>query len=426
MTNTATFEKAESFCVVLFALSVFIWKPGIYVSCGLISLYLIVRVGMDEDYRRMLLASRFAKLSLLVFVLGLVTASLGADDYLDVGWMARKTLFIPAVIFLVFALKRQLNQQVAMTALVVSFWLATVFTLWQYDWQMQFGERMEGPWPQGTWDSLLGLFFPFMVLYMGRNELTRATLTVFLATTAMAFVMLLLAGGRAPWLASFIGLVLYFLVFKRKREVLLGLVAIAVVAVGLGLTVFTDKTRPLIDRVTTITDTTTNESNWVRLQLWNIGIQQFADSAQHDPMAIAFGGGALSYDAKQIEFFETMPYDPEDRQRLKTYGFPTGDTHNTYLDNALRHGVIWTVIMLLYLVGLCTEFKWRYIKQNPEPTMLLIGLLVIGMFYTVVPHFATFFFVLFVALLRNKQPFHAGLQPIKAGAKQTKGDHGTP
>jgi hypothetical protein len=123
-----------------------------------------------------------------------------------------------------------------------------------------------------------------------------------------------------------------------------------------------------------------------------------------DPIAFAFGGGALSYDNKQIEYFNTMTYDPDDRQRLQEYGYPSGDTHNTYIDNALRHGVLWTSLMTLYLVWLCTSFSWRYVRQHPEPTALLISLLIVGMFYTMVPHFATFFFVLFVALLKTEPP----------------------
>lgn len=35
--------------------------------------------------------------------------------------MARKTLFLPIVVFLAFALKHQVNQQVAMTGLVIGF-----------------------------------------------------------------------------------------------------------------------------------------------------------------------------------------------------------------------------------------------------------------------------------------------------------------
>ena len=399
MRSTKNFNHFESFCVLLFAVAVFVWKPGIYVSSGLICVYLIARALSEAEFRGALMTSTLAKVSLGVYVIGLVTATLGADSVQDVTWMARKTLFLPVIVFLAFALTRKRNQDLAMLGLVSSFWIATLLTLWEYNWQLNFGGRMQGTWPQGTWDSLLGLFFPFMVLYMFCRPMNMVMAIIYGLTTAMALVMLLLAGGRAPWLGAFIGLGIYFLIFKRNRKTMLGMLGVAVITTGLGLTLFQDKVQPVIDRFSTVTNTTTVGSNWVRLRLWEIGGHHLAQFAKDDPMSLAFGGGALSYDQKQIEFFKTLPYDPDDRQRLKEYGYPSGDVHNTYIDNALRHGVLWTVFSTIYLIGLCTRFSWRYMRQNPEPSILLVGLLIVGMFYTMVPHFATFFFVLFVGLL---------------------------
>ena len=395
-------DHLESFCVLLFAVAIFIWKPGIYVASGLICLYLILRTAIEVEFRNTLWNSTLAKLSLGMYAVGLITATLGAETYQDVAWMARKTLFLPIVVFLAFALKRRVNQQLAMTGLVIGFWIASVITLSNHDWQLNFGGRMGGTWLLGTWDSLLGLFFPFMVLYLIRTwsaSTTWLTKAIYVITTIMACVMMLLAGGRAPWLGALIGLMIYFLILKPNRKLLLGMVGITAVVGMIGLTVFQDKVQPIVDRFATVTDTTTDGSNWVRLRLWEIGGHQLVDFAKNDPLSLAFGGGALSYDAKQIEFFKTLSYDPDDRKRLQEYGYPTGDTHNTYIDNALRHGVVWTALITLYLIGLCTRFSWRYMRSNPEPSVLLVGLLVVSMFYTMVPHFATFFFVLFVGLL---------------------------
>ena len=399
-------DHLESFCVLLFAVAIFIWKPGIYVASGLICLYLILRTAIEVEFRNTLWNSNLAKLSLGMYAVGLITATLGAETYQDVAWMARKTLFLPIVVFLAFALKRRVNQQLAMTGLVIGFWVASVITLSNHDWQLNFGGRMGGTWLLGTWDSLLGLFFPFMVLYLIRTwsaSTTWLTKAIYVITTIMACVMMLLAGGRAPWLGALIGLMIYFLILKPNRKLLLGMVGITAVVGLIGLTVFQDKVQPIVDRFATVTDTTTDGSNWVRLRLWEIGGHQLVDFAKNDPLSLAFGGGALSYDAKQIEFFKTLSYDPDDRKRLQEYGYPSGDTHNTYIDNALRHGVIWTTLITLYLIWLCTRFSWRYVRSNPEPSVLLVGLLVVSMFYTMVPHFATFFFVLFVGLLSQKR-----------------------
>lgn len=405
MTSANTFERIETFLTLLFAVSVFVWKPGMYVSSGLITLYLLTRSSIDRDYGRRLWSSRLAQVSLAMFVLGIITASIGAEQLKDISWMARKTLFLPVIVFFAFALTNARNRTVAMAGLMGSFWVASLLTLHEHNWQLAFGGRMGGPWPIGTWDSLMGLFFGFMVLsfkWTGSSTLQRC---VHVLTTIMALVMLLLAGGRAPWIGALISLGIYFVVFNRDKRVLISGLAAAIVVATLATTLFPDKARPVIDRFSSVLNTTTEGSNWVRLQLWEIGIAQLTHLAKEDPVEMLFGGGAESFDPKQAAFFKTMPFDEADRTRLREYGYPSGDSHNTYIDNALRHGVLWTIAMTLYLIWLCTRFSVAGIRDNPKPFVLLINLLIVGMFYTVVPHFVTLFFVLFAGLLQSAEPY---------------------
>jgi hypothetical protein len=402
MITTRNLERTESFLTLLFAVSVFIWKPGIYVSSGLITAYLLVRSMIDHEYGQMVWRSKITQVSLAMFLLGLVTATIGAEELRDIIWMARKTLFLPVIVFFVFALQHPRNRTVAMTGLIGSFWIASLLTLKAYDWQLSFGARMEGTWPQGTWDTLLGLFFGFMVLsfkWSGIGHLQRMT---HLITTVMALFMLLLAGGRAPWIGAVISLTMCFLIFKPSKRVLFSGIVVAVIMGILASTAFEHKARPVIDRFSSVFNTTTEGSNWIRLRLWEIGTAQLVHLAKQNPVEMLFGGGSVSYNPKQIKFFENMPYDPADRARLKDFGYPSGDAHSTYIDNALRHGVLWTFAMTLYLIWLCTRFSFLAIRQNPAPFTLLINFLIMGIFYTVVPHFATFFFVLFVTILGSQ------------------------
>ena len=398
MTSDHYFERIASFLTLLFAVSVFVWKPGIYLTSGLITGYLFWRSAVDRDYRLMLCNSRLTQISLAMFLLGLMTSIIGADQTKDVTWMARKTLFLPAIVFFVFALQNPRNHRLAMIGLIASFWIASLLTLYDYGWQLHLGGRMEGTWPLGTWDTLLGLFFAFLVLgfqWTGASHLARGIHTV---TLMLALLMLLAAGGRAPWIAVLFSLGLYVALFVRDKRVLLLGLAAGMVLATLATTVFEDKTRQVTERLSTVLNTTTEGSNWIRLKLWGIGAAHLTHLAKNDPVEMLFGGGAESYDPKQIEFFKTMSFDEADRNRLADHGYPSGDAHNTYIDNALRHGVLWTLAMTLYLIWLCTRFSLAAVKNNPKPLILLLNLLIVGMFYTVVPHFATFFFMLFIAL----------------------------
>lgn len=406
------FEHTASFLTLLFAVSVFVWKPGIYATSGMIIAYLLLRVGIDANYRQALWGNSLNKATLGVFALGLITAAIGAEELSDWTWMARKTMFLPAIVFFGLALSHEHNRRLAIFGLISSFWIASVLTLWEYDWQFVIGGRMQGTWPQGTWDNLLGMFLTFLVLYY-RWGATKTTFRVmYVATLLMAFFMLLLAGGRGPWLATAASVLVYVLVFRRNRKVLLaGLVGAVIIAIA-ATTVLESRTQAVLDRIQSITETSQvkDGSNWVRLQLWHIGATHLHHMLLNEPMKAIFGSGAKSYTPKQIEFFKTMPYDNDDRALLKDYGYPSGDPHNTYLDSALRNGLLWTMAIFAYLVWLCTRFNVRETLARPEPLVLLMYLCIMAMFYTVLPHFVSFFFAMFVMMLARGG---IGTQPLK-------------
>ncbi len=396
--RSIAFDRTESFLTFLFAISVFVWKPGIYVSSGLIILYLAMRATLQSDYRQSLWRSQLAKITLAMFALGLFTSAISANQLEDFLWMARKTMFLPAIVFFAFALTKQRNKDIAMAGLIAAFWIASVLTLSKYGWQMRFGGRMEGTWPQGTWDNLLALFLVFLVLYFNWASSKTLTRIIYVATILMALLMVLLAGGRGPWLAVASSLALYFLVFKRDKKVIITAIMVSVIGLVVSATIFQDRSQALLNRAASIANTD-ESSNWVRLQLWGIGIAHMGELIRTEPFKAVFGAGTKSYGSTQIEFFKTMPYDERARERLVAYGYPTGDTHNNYIDSALRNGLLWTAAIFLYLVWLTTRFSVRGVFSRPEPTILLVYFSIMAMVYTLVPHFMSFFFAVFVSLL---------------------------
>ncbi|MCD8503798.1 MAG: O-antigen ligase family protein [Burkholderiaceae bacterium] len=400
--KTMIFEHAASLLTLLFAVSVFVWKPGIYATSGAIIAYLLVRSAVDVQYRQLLWSNSITKVTLAMFALGLVTAAIGAQQLSDWTWMARKTMFLPVIIFFAVALSHETNRKLALFGLITCFWIASILTLWEYNWQFVFGGRMQGTWPQGTWDNLLGIFVTFLVLFYRWTSSALIYRSIYWVTLLMAVLMLLLAGGRGPWLATVASVGIYLIVFRPNRKVLLAGLAGIIVATIAATTLFENRTEALIDRIQSIGATSQEQdgSNWVRLQVWHIGATHFEHILKTDPVAGLFGSGAKSYNPKQIEFFETMPYSPEDRALLQSYGYPSGDPHNTYIDSALRNGLVWTVAIFVYLIWLCTQFKIRQTFARAEPLVLLMYLCIMAMFYTVLPHFMSFFFALFVMMLK--------------------------
>ena len=397
MTRDAINRNLEIFAVLLFSVSVFLWKPGIYVSSSVIISYMMVRSATDAAYLSELRSCSVMRVSLALFVFGLITSAIAmqqADDFL---WMARKTLFLPVAGFLFIALQKTQNRKAALTGLFIGFWVAAIITLAE-NWTIIGKDFVVGTWPKGTWDALLGLCFVFLLLFLiGQRH--GVVMRLFVALCALcAFILLLLSGGRGPFLATVCAVCAYLVLFKVNVRLLVSIVAMIAVLTGGSVIFFKDKTQYTIKQLTSLTDFK-DGSNWIRLKLWGIGYEHIKETGANRPMALLFGGGSKSYDETQIEFFETLPYDEDDRRRLKEFGYPSGDAHNNYIDSTLRNGLLWTFAAFAYLAWLTTRFKMACVLANPAPLAMFLYMLVLGMVYTVVPHFITFFFVFFVALL---------------------------
>jgi O-antigen ligase len=401
-------EQVESFLVVLFAVSIFMWKPGIYVSSALIIVYTCIGIFRSQDYRQKYLGSHVAVMSVAMFVVGTTTSLIAMQQTEDLLWMVRKTLFLLTVGFLLIAFNNEKNKKIAFYGLVAGFWVASLLTIFK-NWQlMGVITRVEGTWPQGTWDALLGLFLVFLLLSIkdvfSKSVPSLRTKLFLFATLCMSVFQLIWAGGRIPFVACVGAILLYVLTLKLSKRMVINAMLASVIAVMLSVTVFKDHADSLINRVQSITDVS-NDDYWVRLNLWKVGFNHAVFFMKNEPSTFLFGAGGKSYGPMQIEFFQDMPMNAVDREKFQSFGYPSGDPHNMYIDSILKNGVIWTILFLIYLLWLATGFKLKQSWQRPEPFILLSFYLVLGIAYTILPHFFTYFLVFFMMyFVSSKNP----------------------
>jgi O-antigen ligase len=406
--TTTLAEQVESFLVVLFAVSIFMWKPGIYVSSALIIVYTCIGIFRSQDYRQKYFGSNITVISLVMFVVGTTASLIAMQQTEDLLWTVRKTLFLLTVGFLLIAFNNEKNKKIAFYGLVAGFWVASLLTIFK-NWQlMGVIARVEGTWPQGTWDALLGLFLIFLLLsikdvFLNSVPSLRAKLFLF-ATLCMSIFQLIWAGGRIPFVACVVAILLYVLTLKLSKRMVINAMLASVIAIMFSVTIFKDHTDSLINRVQSITDVS-NDDYWVRLNLWKVGFNHAVFFMKNEPSTFLFGAGGKSYGPTQIEFFQDMPMNAVDREKFQSLGYPSGDPHNMYIDSILKNGVIWTVLFLIYLLWLATGFKLKQSWQRPEPFILLSFYLVLGLAYTILPHFFTYFLVFFMMyFVSSKNP----------------------
>lgn len=364
-----------------------------YAVPGALFLYFVIRLATDATYRTAFLQSKLAIASLILFLLGAVMVLISVGHLKEVLWFARKGLCLLMVPALVLAFKDQANRQAAFWGLLLGFWVNVVVVV-TTNLGTSFAGRIEGIWYLGPWDALLGLYVAFLLpmVFAAKPPVAKPLIwTTFVA----ALILLVLSGGRAPWVATAVIVLIYLVLFYKKTLVV---VVVAGVLAALALTQLSPAwIQPKLDRVASIANTE-DSGNWVRLRLWSLGLDHLAFYAKNKPLTLIAGAGPITYHEEQKSFFAQQNYPPVVKERLSGYGYPTGDTHNMYLDSSLRMGIVWTALFLVFVAALALVPSHADARRRVAPWLVLGSYLIVGMFYTTILSFVTFF-VLFILTL---------------------------
>lgn len=402
--SPSAYLRIESVLILALGVCIFVSKPGIYASTGLLVLYALVRTTFDPAYRKQVASSRLALICIAIYLLGIVAAVIAPGTTRDLAWIARKSLFLLSFVPLYFAFQNKQNRGIGLIGLLVGFWAAAVLTLTAGNWRPEDPTRLDGAtWLVDVWGVLCALFVVFLTPRVFTTQTPLAVRTALAATIAMAVWMLFLTSARGPWLGALAGILFYLVLCQRKALVLLVfLVAVAYVpARGLLPEAF----HKLETKVASIVDTTgqqtgPSESNWIRLQLWKVSLAQDLEKLQQAPLRLLFGSGPENHLNEFKAFFDrTDVLSEADKNRLRQFNFPSNDVHNMYLDATAKMGVIWTasIVGLLLLLGV-QGLRNPHNNAQVATTALIVSFLVIGGFYDLLGHFASFFLFFFMAL----------------------------
>lgn len=395
--------KLETALIFLLGFAIFVSKPLIYLSILLLIAVTMARIASDQDYRHELLDNRLFWASSGVFVFGLLATLIGSGYAEDVTWMFTKTMLLPMVIPLVIAFGEKTNRTAAITGAIVGFGLAFVLTGNLHNWTWT-GDRYAGAtWLIDTWGvicAMLILVLSPLVFVTKTNWGWRGLLLV---TLLGAIIMLLINGARGPWLGVITGVTI-FIVLKQFRR--LPLVAAVAILFFYALTVLLPKQmEATYSRVESIADTQTNPSSYLRMAMWETGYALITKQLMTGDKGFWFGyqkkgRGDLPNDFYYNEFMDRAKVKPG---VLKEYNWKLTDFHNSYLESVFRNGILWTIGSLFILAWLAIGPLQR--GQGWSTTWAavpsLIGFLVIGMTYTLLPHFAFLFLIFFMALGRG-------------------------
>ena len=382
--------------VFIFGLAVFVWKPGIYILSAALFVYFVLRSVFDESYRKAVKKSSVVKYSILMFAFGIVLALIAMQQPADLFWFARKTFVLLVIPPLCLAFREKIFVLVGFAGTTLGFLIAAGITLLR-NWGNFGQERIFGTWPGGTWDTLIAMYALSLLVVIFRGSTEKATQLMLALIFSLAAYFVILAGGRATWIALVVSATLYLVVNNRK------LIPLALFVMGLGISslfwLSEQRYDTFMTRASSVIDTHDNASNWTRQQLWNLTVQHLKSYAANEPSKLVFGAGSESYLAEHKTFFPEMKIDAVDRDRLLEYGFPSGDPHNSYLDAIARSGLIWAISIIIFLGYLSAREVQN--SRRFEGVYIYLYFLIVGMFYSLIPSFSLFFLVWFMLITPN-------------------------
>jgi O-antigen ligase len=401
-TKPSRIDLQSTQMLVIFCLGfgLFISKPVIYAASGLLVLMFLIQLLKYKDYRAIASQNRWILASVVLYIFGLIATLIYPTHWADLSLYARKGLFLLVFAAMWMACRSTNCRRAAMAGLMIGFWttaLLTAVEIAETGWIYRIGSSA---WPVDIWGVLCALFALFLLpLTLSRTTPTWQCLALAI-TLLSALIFLVLSGSRGPLLGCAMAIFLYLLICQRKVLLLLSISLL--LAYWPAKELLPERMATIESRITSITETKGNDSNWIRLTLWKLTLAQDAEKLKSSPLTLLFGSGPAHHVNEIREFFsKTEVLTASEKEKLSSWNYPSNDVHNMYLDSVAKMGVVWTVAVLAFLVGLLW-MSWRNRQISDglslSASLVLIGFLVTGVFYDAMLHFDSLFMIYFVTL----------------------------
>jgi hypothetical protein len=402
---------AERLLVFFLGVSIFVSKSGIYAATVFLVLYFLARLATSPECRAFFRSEKLAIASVVLYLLGLAVTVAYPGYIEDASVYARKGAFLLLIPPLMFAFRDPVTRRVALVGLLLGFWLDFTHTFYRIDW-VWTGDRLAGTtWRPDQWSVMLALFLVFLVPITLEKRWGLEKI-VLMGTLVAVMLALLMAGGRGPWLGVLLAFTLYMVL--QQRRAMLYVIVLSLVAYIPAHKLYGEQVEYLTSRLLSIGDPQ-ELSNRHRIEFWILTANYNVYILKNDKKAFLLGSGPVHQEERITDFIETTGVKERDRYVFirDLNEWKVTDAHNMYLDSLGKMGLIWTMSVLVFLF-LLVRSGWAENRTTFPPwsaaTVLLVFLF-IGVFYSILAHFASFALVLFMTLaLGSMAPGRDGLQ----------------
>ncbi|MFM2588570.1 O-antigen ligase family protein [Vibrio sp. TBV020] len=304
---------------------------------------------------------------------------------------------------LTLQLSNDRHHTTAQKSLLLGLVISLLYALYQFfnigvsSWS---GQRIGSFWDIGRWAEILGYTIALLIPFLYESSLGLRKRLALISILMLSLTCLVLSGGRGPLLAVSISISIYLLL-RSPKSLLFILVFILSIATLLSDNYFIIY---ITERIESIFNISSQLSNTSRIIMWEKGVDFIKYNASNSMESLLFGVGIDSFEHAYHSFLRTT-----DSYNLLVasgkFDFSLTDMHNTYLDLALKLGVLYAALFVLFLACLFWVF---YRNRHLRPDFAYSGAVLVttysitAIFYTSGIEFQLTVFLSLVALCYSK------------------------
>ena len=402
-------NKIEGFLIFGLGASIFLSKPSIYIFTSLLIVLAILRSIIDPNYRTLLLSNKIFIAAGSLYTFGILSTAIGSLSISDTAWIARKSLYLLLIGPLLIAYTQKSNQASGLIGIILGFWISFLLTASKHNWHWN-GERLDGAtWLIDNWAVLCALLAAFLlpIAFQDKNLSKKTKIAIYL-TLIVAFLSLLTTGARGPWIGVAVGCAIFLGLYNLKS--LLGIVLIFSVLIFPAKEIWPTTLQNIQNRVSSIVDLKYDESNQTRIAIWKTTYAFLENLWINGNKQLWLGSGKSGF-VRSVTNFHTHMMQGSNTKNIEIIkNREIGDAHNMYLDSAGKNGIIWTIgnLLLMIYIGLGRKnnrtesaIRKKAILDINLCIPILVTFFTIGIFYSIMPHFAGYFFIFFITLSRS-------------------------
>ena len=347
-------EKYLWFSLLLVSLTCGIYRGAFYVSVGL-----LILLGMVYFIRKPSLEFSYvpAGKSIGIFLGCLFLSVVFSNDFaLSLKRFVWLLIAFSPLFIVPYVVKEKKHLELIFQCLAVSLALGSIVAIWQG----VHGEvRVKSFMGMMNFAGALGLIFPIILVQSIEYRGALFQRALYWGAVLLALPAAYYNGTRAIWLTMAGTVILYVVIRGREYKKSIAAIILGIILLG----AWGNGNSYIIDKVQSMNNTSTNESNIGRINLWNYAGTVFL---QHS--IIGAGYGALpAFSGEVYKLGEELKMNPEVARN--------DHVHNNFLQLLAEAGLIGGG-SYLFFIGSVLWFLWRWFRIGGANKIPLIGVLV--------------------------------------------------